>query len=206
MGIGELRDLAADGRNLATISAVGGVQGSTMEATHVRFQRLLEPIHDRAIVFARAVCRSRADGDDLFQEALLRALDKLPSLRDDGAFRYWLYRVIISVHRNRYKRAFWRRWLPLEIEPAAPDRTHELGGSERARLALAELPHEQREAIVLFELEGWKVEELAELLGVSVSAVKSRLVRGRQRLRTIYTRKFGIEAEVRSSLLPGESR
>lgn len=162
-----------------------------MESTHARFQRLLEPIHDRAVVFARSVCRSRADGDDLFQEAMLRALDKLPALRDDGAFRYWLYRVIISVHRNRYRTAFWRRLLPLETEPAAPAVTAEVGGAERMRIALAALPHEQREAVVLFELEGWKVEELAELLGVSVSAVKSRLVRGRERLRTIYTRKFG---------------
>lgn len=174
-----------------------------MEATSQRFQRLLEPIHDRAVVFARAVCRSRADGDDLFQEALLRALDKLPALRDDGAFRYWLYRVIISVHRNRYRKSFWKRLLPLETEPAAPERTEEVGGADRARLALADLPHEQREAIVLFELEGWKVEEIAELLGVSVSAVKSRLVRGRARLRTIYTKRYGIAAQPRTGLVPG---
>lgn len=177
-----------------------------MESSPQRFQRLLEPIHDRAVVFARSVCRSRADGDDLFQEALLRALEKLPGLRDDNAFRFWLYRVIISVHRNRYKRSFWRRFLPLDSEPAAPERSDEVGAADRARLALAELPHDQREAIVLFELEGWKVEELADLLGVSVSAIKSRLVRGRQRLRTIYTRKLGIAALPQSDLLPGESR
>lgn len=175
-----------------------------MESPSQRFQRLLEPVHDRAVAFARGVCRSRSDGDDLMQEALLRALDKLPSLRDDNAFRFWLFRVIITVHRNRYKRSFWRRLLPLETEPTAPDRNEELGGAERARLALAELPHEQREAIVLFELEGWKVEEIADLLGVSVSAVKSRLVRGRERLRAVYTRKLGAPA-VRA-LLPGESR
>lgn len=165
-----------------------------MESTHARFQRLLEPIHDRAVVFARSVCRSRADGDDLFQEAVMRAIDKLPALRDDGAFRFWLYRVIISVHRNRYRKAFWRRLLPLDTEPAAPERVAEVGGADRMRVALAELPHDQREALVLFEIEGWKVEELAELLGISGSAVKSRLVRGRERLRTIYTRKFGTAA------------
>ena len=152
-----------------------------MEPTHLRFQRLLEPVHDRAVVFARSVCRSRADGDDLIQEALLRALDKLPSLRDDGAFKFWLYRVIISVHRNRYRQSFWRRLLPLEIEPAAP-RAEDLGASERARLALA------------------------ELLGVSASAIKSRLARGRDRLRSIYILKFGVEMQPRPALLPGESR
>ena len=176
-----------------------------METPGQRLSRLLEPVHDGAVAFARGVCRSRADGDDVFQEALLRALDKIPSLREDGAFKLWLYRVIISVHRNRYRKSFWRRLLPLETEPAAPYRDHgdELGGAERARRALAELPHEQREAIVLFELEGWKVEEIAEVLGVSISAVKSRLVRGRERLRAVYTRQHGVTAP-RTSLVPGE--
>jgi RNA polymerase sigma-70 factor (ECF subfamily) len=176
-----------------------------MEATHARFRRLLEPVHDKANAFARSIARSRAEGDDLFQEALLRALDRLDTLRDDNAFRYWLYRVIVSVHRNRYRRAFWRRWLPLDSDPVADEPSAELrlGSADRARLALAELPHDQREAIVLFEIEGWKVEEIAELLEISASAVKSRLLRGRNRLRDIYTHRFGVTART-PSLVPGD--
>src|SRR5678815_2244381 len=52
-----------------------------------RFRRLIEPVHDRALGFARCLCRSSADGDDLFQEAMVRALAKLGALREDGAFR-----------------------------------------------------------------------------------------------------------------------
>lgn len=176
-----------------------------MEATHARYRRLLEPVHDKALAFARSIARSRSEGDDLFQEALLRALDKLDGLREDGAFRTWLYRVIVSVHRTRYRRAFWRRLLPLAgNEPATePSAEHTLGAADRARLALADLPHDQREAIVLFEIEGWKVEEIAELLEVSRSAIKSRLARGRQRLREIYARRFGVVAAPSPSLAPG---
>src|SRR5262245_49522137 len=161
---------------------------------HERFHHLIEPVHDRALVFARGLCRSRADGDDLFQEALVRALDKLDSLRDDGAFKPWLYRVIITVHRNRTRTAFWRWLLPLAHDPRAPEPSvaDDLGGAERARLALASLPAEQREAIVLFELEGWQVDELAALHGVSASAVKSRLPRGRDRLRPFHVRRFAV--------------
>jgi RNA polymerase sigma factor (sigma-70 family) len=90
-----------------------------MQATE-RLARLIEPVHDRALAFARCLCRSRADGDDLYQEALLRALTKLDGLRDDAAFRPWLYRIVITVHRNRARRAFWRRLLPLG-DMAAPD-------------------------------------------------------------------------------------
>ena len=175
-----------------------------METRPQRLRRLLEPQHDKALAFARSIARSRADGDDLFQEALVRALDKLDSLREDRAFRGWLYRVMISVHRNRYRRAFWQRLIPLGEEPASElELSEELGAADRARAALATLPHEQREAIVLHDIEGWRVEEIAELEGTSPSAIKSRLSRGRERLREVYTRKLGLVAE--PTLVPGET-
>jgi RNA polymerase sigma factor (sigma-70 family) len=179
-----------------------------MDASRDRLQRLLTPVHDRAVTFARSVCRSQSDGDDLFQEALLRAMDKIDGLREDGAFRVWLFRIIISLHRSRYRTAFWRRLLPMtgDFAANAPSAEETLGAASRARLALAELPHEQREAIVLFEIEQWKVEEIAELLDTSVSAIKSRLARGRERLRTIYMRRFGVALAPVPSLIPGETR
>lgn len=161
-----------------------------MSTAPQRFQRLLQPVHAAALSFARCLSRSRADGDDLFQEALLRALCKLDSLRDEAAFKGWLYRVIITVHRNRCRREFWRRLIPLaghEPEPRSLDPSEALSGAERARYALSKLPTDQREAIVLFEIEGWQIEEIAALHGVSVSAIKSRLSRGRCRLRGAYT-------------------
>ena len=135
----------------------------------------------------------------------MRALAKVDGLREDRAFRGWLYRIIINVHRSRYRRAFWLRLLPLTEEPLSDSRTpdEELGASDRARSALASLPHEQREAIVLHDIEGWRIEEIAELDGTSVSAIKSRLSRGRDRLRDVYTRRFAMR--VASSLVPGET-
>lgn len=175
-----------------------------MEPRPQRLRRLLEPVHDRALAFARSIARSRDDGDDLFQEALVRALAKIEGLRDDRAFRGWLYRVIISVHRDRYRRAFWQRLLPLTSEPATTgSHEDELGAAERARAALATLAHEPREAIVLHDIEGWRVEEIAALEGTSVSAIKSRLSRGRDRLRQVYERRFAMHAQ--SSLVPGET-
>lgn len=164
-----------------------------------RFRGLLEPVYAGALGFARHVSRSRSDGDDLFQEALIRALAKLDSLRDDAAFKPWLYRIVITVHRNRSRTAFWRRFLQLGDREHAADTPHASGdyrvaewspdaaeSARRARLALATLPAVQREAIVLFEIEGWQVDELAALHGVSSSAIKSRLARGRARLRAYY--------------------
>lgn len=189
-----------------------------MEPTSERLRRLIAPLHDEALAFARCLCRSRADGDDLYQEALLRALTKLDHLRDDAAFRAWLYRIVITVHRNRCRRAFWRRLIPLG-DRGGPEDDAGAGGADgyrttewspgaacstaRARAALAVLPAVQREAIVLFELEGWNVDEIAALQRVSASAVKSRLARGRARLRTHYQRLAG---DAVPSLLPGGTR
>jgi RNA polymerase sigma-70 factor, ECF subfamily len=170
-----------------------------MERT-LRFRRLLAPVHGEALAFARCLCRSHAEGDDVYQEAALRALHKLDALREDRAFKAWLYRVIISVQRSRYRRGFWRRFLPLperggaQAAATSGNAEHELGGAERIRQALALLPSEQRETIVLFELEDWKLEEIAALHRVSLSAVKSRLARGRERLRKIYLERFGVSA------------
>ncbi|MEM9489770.1 MAG: sigma factor [Myxococcota bacterium] len=66
--------------------------------------RLLAPIDDEARAMARRLCRSRADGDDLFQESALRAMRKLHTPRDESRFRWWFYRVLFSVHRNRVRR------------------------------------------------------------------------------------------------------
>src|SRR5262245_63271319 len=89
-----------------------------------RLLALLGPVHDGARRTARRLARSVAEGDDLFQEAALRALERLGDLRDEARFKAWFYQVLLSVHRNRARRAFWRRFLPLSVErnaPRAPD-------------------------------------------------------------------------------------
>jgi RNA polymerase sigma-70 factor (ECF subfamily) len=162
-----------------------------------RLIELLRPIHDQAAAAARRLGRSPADGDDLFQEAVIRACEKLPTLRDESRFRAWFYSVLLTVHRNRSRRSFWRRFLPLDlnpqrvIDPVGEDGASwedERRGAQRVSRALATLPPVQREAVVLFEIEGFSIEEIAALENVSTSAVKSRLARGRERLRRHYER------------------
>lgn len=178
-----------------------------MEPRADRFRCLLAPHHDRALGFARSLCRSTGEGDDLFQDAMFQAFRKLDALRDDGAFRPWLYRIVINAHRSRCRRAFWRRLLPLPADDSDDPDAETLYRTEgwtpntaeanrRARAALARLPAVVREAIVLFEIEGWQVEEIAQLQGGSPSAVKSRLARGRAQLRALYDAEPSLSATV----------
>ena len=161
------------------------------EARQRRLMALLAPHHDRARATARRLCRSHADGDDLFHEAVLRAFDHLDALRDVERFRAWFYAVLLSVHRARHRRRFWRRLLPLSevrAEPAVAGGADAIEGAQRMTRALATLAPTEREAVVLFELEGFTLEEVAALQQSSIPAVKSRLVRARARLRRHYER------------------
>jgi len=160
----------------------------------------LEPIHERARVSARRLSGSAAEGDDLFQEAVVRAYEELPALRQPERFAAWFYAVLLSVHRNRWRRSFWQRFLPLDAAPesgstitVAALEGHGLHGSDaeweqadRMSRALSTLPAVQRQAIVLHDVEGFSMEEIAGMQGVTVSAVKTRVVRGRERLRRHY--------------------
>ena len=128
----------------------------------------------------------------MFQEAVLRAASKLGSLRDRDKFRSWMCSVIVSVHRTRCRRAFWKRLISREevsTEPVGDDGARwadDRASARRATAALATLSPPQREAIVLFELQGYSLDEIADIQRTSLSSVKSRLARGRDRLRTFY--------------------
>lgn len=180
------------------------------EAESGRWQRLwtlLAPHHDRALTTARRLSVDSLEGDDLFQEAVVRAHRKLDALRDESRFRSWFYAVLLSLHRTRTRWSFWRRFAALEplvergLEPAREDAgtdDEEAWRARRMTRALAVLPAVQREAVVLHDLDGHTMEEIAELQGVGESAVKSRVSRGRQRLRRHYER-MGFRASHRTA-------
>src|SRR5262245_61415339 len=105
----------------------------------IDFGALLAPIHDRARASARRLGGSAAEGDDLFHEAVLRAMEKLGALREIDRFAPWFYSILISVHRDRTRRSFWRRLFPLDdrvaIDPVGDDGQRWEDERHRARRA-----------------------------------------------------------------------
>lgn len=169
-----------------------------------RWRRLIEllgPIHEAAARTSRRLEGPGGEGDDLLQDTVLRAHDRLDSLRDEARFRAWFFAILLSIHRSRHRRAFWRRFLPfdeafVEGREAAASPEHgedEWWRARRAAEALKRIPSVQREAIVLHDVEGFSVEEIAAMQSVSESAVKSRLSRGRTRLRRLYERRGWVQ-------------
>ena len=130
---------------------------------------------------------NREDGDDLYQEAVCRALPRFGQLRDPEAFRPWLYRIIVNCHRNRAATPWWKRSERLRPEHDKIASSERVAGPIHARLRLAvamkPLSIKDRALVLLFDLEGWSVSELAGLAGISEDAVKARLSRSRKKMK-----------------------
>jgi RNA polymerase sigma-70 factor (ECF subfamily) len=151
--------------------------------------RLLSRRHLRSVVaLARHITGNAADAEDVAQDAMLRIWTHAPRWQPLASFKTWLTRIVVNLCLDRKRR---RVLLPMEAagEPAdhAPDARERMESAETDRhvaAAIDELPERQRAAIVLTYREGLGNAEVADILGTSVSAVETLLVRARQRLRT----------------------
>ncbi len=158
--------------------------------------RLLGDHRDAIFRFLLGMARDPAEAEDLTQETLLRAHDKLASLEDETRLVPWLYRIAGNIARDRFRQASWRhRPEPLETEgseealpivdagPRLDKVMEQREMSDCVRSYLEDLSDAYRTVILLHDVQGLTNPEIAELLGVSVGAVKIRLHRARGKLR-----------------------
>jgi RNA polymerase sigma-70 factor (ECF subfamily) len=133
--------------------------------------------------YARALTRDRDVADDLVQDALVRAL-RSERLFHGGDIRKWLYTILTNLNRNRL-RSLARRppAVPIEEFDAAQQAGPEAGGRDIDR-ALGTLTDDQRAALLLVVLEGLSYREVAEIQGVPIGTVMSRLARARIQIKT----------------------
>jgi RNA polymerase sigma-70 factor (ECF subfamily) len=150
---------------------------------------------------ARRMVRTDADAEDVTQDVLLQVVRKLPSFRGEAAFPTWLHRITVNTalsHRRKCAvREENRTSDPFDIvlaeEEAPPRGWNGASGPEAQVLrheakhlierAIARLPSLYRNVFLLADVEGLPNAEIAEALGLSVPAIKSRLHRARQLLR-----------------------
>lgn len=151
--------------------------------------RLIEQHIPRLRRYARALVGDRMHADDLVQDTLERAWGKFHLWRRGSDLRAWLFSVMHNVHANSVtKHVRSPALLPLDDEALAlPSRATQEDDLHLRDLqaALANLPEEQRAVLLLVGLEEMRYEEVAEVLGIPIGTVMSRLSRGRERLRQI---------------------
>jgi RNA polymerase sigma-70 factor (ECF subfamily) len=156
-----------------------------------RFELLAVPHLGAAYNLARWLTRNDHDAEDVVQEAYLRAFRFFDGFQGED-FRPWLLAIVRNtcmtwIQRNRRQ----HQTIPLDnptpalaADDPGPDSRLLLDASrELVQRALAELPLEYREAVVLREMEGLSYKEIAAVTGTAIGTVMSRLARGRKLLR-----------------------
>ena len=155
------------------------------------------------VSLARSLLRDRAEADDVVADCLIRVHDKAPGFRGERGLRTWVLRIVANRCRDLLRRRRFDAGEPealdpiahagLRVEPVAEwdhalDQEKALAALERA---IARLPREQREAVILRDRLGLSQEEVAETLGIRVGAVKSRLFRAHETLKVELRKMLG---------------
>ncbi len=155
------------------------------------FEQLYRSHCDRIFALCWRMCGGdRALAEDMVQEAFVRAWNKLKLFRGDSKFGTWLHRltvnVVLSDRRIRVKRLQREREMVDEVERTlVGDRDVYAGLRKDLEAAIAGLPERARTVLVLYDIEGYQHNEIAEMTGMAVGSSKAQLHRARKLVREV---------------------
>ncbi len=166
-----------------------------MDDQQARFQALVIPHLDRLLRFAQRRTASAVDAEDAVQDTCVKAWLSFADLRDAAKVRPWLYRILRSVLSDVSEKSDRRRQL---VDITRLEQAHEelIGGdtdvvfsevaarldSEMLVRALEMIPEDFATAVELHDIDGFKYHEIAEIAGIPIGTVMSRISRGRRLL------------------------
>lgn len=153
-----------------------------------KFLALYEPVHASFERFCRARVYGDMDYRDLINETLLKAFQNFESLRSEKAFLSFLFTISVRIlsNNNRKQKESATNFEAEESQILDVNSNTEVSTEiYLLHKALAGLPDEQRESIILYEISGFNIKEIAEIQNASETAVKQRLRRGRLKLKEI---------------------
>lgn len=170
---------APDDDNIDLIAAARAGDRTAIDELLARYQPAIYR-------FGLRMCGDEESAREVLQETMLAAFRHLPSFRADAKLSTWLYQIARSfcIKERRGERAMTTLDEQLADPSMAPDRqahAHQIG--EALAQAIASLPDDQREVLVLRDVEGLSAGEASEIVGIEVRALKSRLHRARMALR-----------------------
>lgn len=154
---------------------------------HGAFEQLYRLHVGRIFALCRRLCRDPAEAEELTQESFVRAYERLALFRGDSAFSSWLHRLTVNVVLGKWRgqSRYRQRVLPLEdfegFEPEGPPL--EKGAAIDLERAIAGLPKGARTVFVLYDIEGYQHDEIAEATGLAIGTSKAQLHRARRLLR-----------------------
>lgn len=184
--------------------AESGLIARAQAGDHRAFAALVRRYQDRIFRFILRMVGSREEAMDLTQETFMKAHQALPNWRPEAQFSTWLFRIAHNAALDVLRRLERVRFVSFaELAPGeddhalpdpAPQPDERLADRQRIGLlerALGELPAEQREILLLRELEDMSYAEIAATLGIAEGTVKSRIARARSAALAGYQRHSG---------------
>jgi RNA polymerase sigma-70 factor (ECF subfamily) len=155
-----------------------------------RFDDIYASYDRRLLAYCLYVTSDRDLAHDVFQEVFVKAYQALHTLRDSEKEANWLFRIARNECLNALKvrQRSDRRNIPLDFAPELAGQTEAPATSDahaHLRRAIDQLPPDHREALLLAEFEGFSLKEIAEITGATLSNVKVRIHRAKQKLHTI---------------------
>ncbi|MCH7471824.1 RNA polymerase sigma factor [bacterium] len=160
---------------------------------NARFLALLKPVYQDCQRWAYSLAQDVTIAEDILMESVLGALKNIHQLKNDDAFKTWFFRIITNNYRmwlrsNKQPVALMEQSELERVGPRDDEWAERLEQAEMVRRLVSKLSPEQREALVLFEVQGLSVREVSKVLGKKESAVRVLLHRARQRMRELLRR------------------
>ena len=170
------------------------------------FELLMEKHESKMYAVALRMCANREDAQDCLQDAMLRIYKALPSFKGQSSFSTWAYRITMNTCLDELRRKKVRQaasldqmlevgWSPVDEENSTERHVDNQELKRNLSKAIQTLPEEMRAAVVLRDVQGFSYDEIASMLSTNVGTVKSRISRGREKLREILSKDrelFGI--------------
>lgn len=158
------------------------------------FNRLMAQHENRMYAVALRMCANREDAQDCLQEAMLRVYRAIGSFKGQSTFSTWVYRITMNTCLDELRRKKNRQntsldnlvdmgWSPTDGGAGPEKQALMREMREKMHGAIRELPDDMRAAVVLRDIQGFSYDEIAQMLEINVGTIKSRISRGREKLR-----------------------
>jgi RNA polymerase sigma-70 factor, ECF subfamily len=156
-------------------------QRTTTDDSATEFESLYRDYRSRVFSTAYRMVSNRADAEDITQDVFVKVFKKLGSFRGDAAVSTWIYRITVNACLDFLRRRKLRQTVPLDESMTAGSQPMSVG--KLIEGTLPRLPPGYREVFVLYDIQGLKHSEIAQVLGISEGASKSQLHRARAFMR-----------------------
>lgn len=163
------------------------------------FEELMQSHESRIYAIALRMMGNREDAQDCAQEAMVRIYRAMGSFKDQSALATWIYRITMNTCLDELRRRKARKvtsldslvdngWSPTDTGDTPEEHGLRVEKQNALNQAIQSLPDDMRAAIILRDVKGYSYDEIASILDANVGTIKSRISRGREKLREILSK------------------